>query len=266
MRSYELFTFAFFAFFVVAAWGTPLRTGPRVRATCIGALGMLVVVLLPELGGSHGGALLRNLAPAGLLLVGYWQTGQFMVGADPRFQARLERFDRRWSSWVSHLRGAAERVPILAAYLELSYFACYPVVPLGVLVLHLGGRTDLVESFWLVVLPATFATHALTTVFQSNPPWMADGGRPSRTLGHLRSMNRWITDHASIRVNSFPSGHVASALAVALVLLGEIPVAGVLFLCIAGSIGLSSLVLAYHYLADVTLGAGLAVLSWLVLG
>ena len=117
------------------------------------------------------------------------------------------------------------------------------------------------------MLPATFATHALTTVFQSRPPWMAlaEGERAAGASG-VAWLNQWVTNNASIRFNSFPSGHVACASAVGLVLLEIFPPAGMVFLWMAGSIAAATLLLRHHYGLDVILGFALAVVSFTLLG
>lgn len=267
MRSAEIISIAFFGAFTVAAAVVALPRARRIRGIGIGLAGILITWLLPQLDALAGGAVVRDFLPGFLLLVAYWQTGQFVVGSDPRFQGFLEQVDERWFAGASKLRtGLGERRAI-AHYLEVAYMACYPVVPLGVAVLYLLGRHDAVDQLWRVVLPATYATHGLTAVFHSFPPWMADSAddRSYRSLS-LRSVNEWVTDNASIRVNSFPSGHAASSFAIGFVLFDALPVAGLAFLWIAASIAASSVLLRYHYVLDVVLGIGLAGASYLLLG
>jgi len=66
--------------------------------------------------------------------------------------------------------------------------------------------------------------------------------------------------------NTFPSGHVTSAVAIALVILALDLVAGMVFLWVAASITVATVVLRYHYAADALLGIALAVLAFAVLG
>jgi membrane-associated phospholipid phosphatase len=152
-------------------------------------------------------------------------------------------------------------------YLEAAYFMCYPAVPLGVVVLQLAGHHDSVDRFWTVVLPPSLLCYALTVVFPNLAPRQveSDAGYALRRpgVGHL---NEWVLRRAAIAGNTFPSGHVASTLAVALVLLDLIPVAGVVFLWVAASIVLSTVILRYHYTTDAVLGASLACLSFASLG
>ena len=267
MRPAELISIAFFGAFVVAGVVVPLPRARRVKAIGIGAAGILIAWLLSRLDALPGGTVARDFIPGFLLLIGYWQTGQFVVSNNPRFQAFLEQFDERWvpaaASVIERLRGQR----VIAHYLDLAYLACYPVVPLGVAALYLSGRSDTVDQFWLVVLPATYATHGLTTVFWSWPPWMAESVEGhSLMTSSLRSVNKWITDNASIRANSFPSGHVSSAFAIGFVLFETLPLVGLAFLWIAASIATASVLLRYHYVLDVLLGVGLAGASYLLLG
>lgn len=267
MRTAEIISFAFFGVFVVAALVVRLPRTRRIKGVGIGAAGMLIAWLLPQLDAAPGGAVARDFVPSFLLLVGYWQTGQFVVDSDPRFQAFLERFDRRWFAGAQALRERFGKRPPIAHYLEVAYMACYPVVPLGIAALYLLDRSDAVDQFWRVVLPATYATHGLTAVFHSSPPWMADPSEDrNRPSSNLRSVNEWVTDNASIRFNSFPSGHVSSSFAIGFVLLETLPVLGLTFLWIAVGIAASSILLRYHYVLDVLLGLGLAGASYVLLG
>lgn len=267
MRSAEIISLAFFGAFTVAAAVVPLPKARRIKGIGIGVAGVLIAWLLPQLDALAGGAVARDFIPAFLLLVAYWQTGQFVVGSDPRFQAFLERFDERWFAVAARLRRNLGDRRTIPHYLEIAYITCYPVVPLGVAVLYFMGRSDAVDQFWRVVLPATYATHGLTAVFHSWPPWMADSvAARTRRSSTLRSVNEWVTDNASIRANSFPSGHAASSFAIGFVLFDALPVAGLAFLWIAASIAASSILLRYHYVLDVVLGVGLAGASYVLLG
>ena len=64
--------------------------------------------------------------------------------------------------------------------------------------------------------------------------------------------------HATIGVNTFPSGHVAVSLAVALAVIGSMPLAGVVLLVLAVSISIACVVGRYHYAVDVIAGAMVA--------
>ena len=78
-------------------------------------------------------------------------------------------------------------------------------------------------------------------------------------------MNEWVTDYASIRANTFPSGHVAGSFAIALFLFTVSPGVGLVFLGIAMSTSISTVLLGYHYSLDVVLGLAVGAASFLVL-
>ena len=73
-------------------------------------------------------------------------------------------------------------------------------------------------------------------------------------------MNLWILKYGSIQAISFPSAHVASALAVSLVLLRFVPIAGLVFLVISFWIAVAAVIGGYHYAIDVLLGAAMALI------
>ena len=73
-------------------------------------------------------------------------------------------------------------------------------------------------------------------------------------------LNHWILRRASVKAITFPSAHVASALAAALVLLLLKPWVGVIFLGAALSIVVATVVGGYHYAADVLLAVMAAIL------
>jgi membrane-associated phospholipid phosphatase len=195
------------------------------------------------------------------MLVPYWQVGQFFTGSDPVAEARLAKFDRIFFRWLG-LQPARTRIRVsLAVYLELAYVMDYPLIPLALLVLYTTGLRTMVDFFWLVVLLATYVSFALTLLIRASPPRILPGYAGFQIPPTpVRSLNRGILDHASIQAVTCPSAHVASSLAAALVLLGVQPWAGVIFLWIALSIGVGTIVGGYHYVADVLLAAAIALL------
>ena len=63
--------------------------------------------------------------------------------------------------------------------------------------------------------------------------------------------------NATTGVNTFPSGHVAVTLAVALGVISSLPLVGAMMLFFAGSISVACVVGRYHYAVDVLAGAAL---------
>jgi membrane-associated phospholipid phosphatase len=58
-------------------------------------------------------------------------------------------------------------------------------------------------------------------------------------------------------VNTFPSGHVAVTIAVAVGVISTLPVTGAILLGLAASISVACVVGRYHYAVDVLAGAAL---------
>jgi hypothetical protein len=147
LRSAEWISIAFFASFGIAAVVLPLPTPRRRRAVGIGLTAIATAAALRLLGENGPAGVLRDLAPALLILMAYWQSGQFFRGSHPRIQDTLIRIESGWFPGVRRLTGDLANRPLLAAYLESSYFLCYPVVPLGVATLYLTDQRHVTDTF-----------------------------------------------------------------------------------------------------------------------
>jgi hypothetical protein len=263
VRTGEWISVSFYALLAVTSAFTALPAGRRSRIVAAGLAGALFAWSLRLLEGTPQGPLVRDLMPALLLLIGYWQSGQFFRGPNPRIQDAFRAIEQRWFSWVHGLRA----IRWLDAYLEWAYLGCYVLIPLGVIVLHATGHPEAVDRFWTVLLVPTFICHGCTVFVPSLPPWLADpGAAATDPQSGIRSFSTWLLEHASIRANTFPSGHVASSFGAALVVLTVSPVAGLVFLWIAGSIALATTALRYHYALDAVLGVALALLAFVLWG
>jgi membrane-associated phospholipid phosphatase len=200
---------------------------------------------------------LRDWLTVAVFLVPYWQTGQFFQGPNHRIEQRLLAFDRWLMPRTAESSGTSRTGLGLA--LEVAYLFCYPMVPLGLLALYLGGQRSHVASFWLVVLIATYFCYLFTLFVPAYPPRDLGAGRPAPAqTGKARVFNRWILKHGSIHAISFPSAHVASAFAISLVLLRYTPFIGGLFLFVSIWIAVGAVAGRYHYALDVLLGAAVA--------
>ncbi len=207
-------------------------------------------------------SVIRDWLTVALLLVPYWQTGQFFQRPNPRIEQWLMAFDR----WLWPGLAAASGTPRtpLGLSLEVAYLFCYPLVPLGLLGLYLAGERRHVDGFWFVVLISTYICYAITPFFPAYPPRDLAGGQPpSAAVGKTRIFNRWILKHGSIHAISFPSAHVASTLAVSLVLLRFVPLAGLVFLVVSIWIAVGAVMGRYHYALDVLLGAVVALVVFI---
>jgi membrane-associated phospholipid phosphatase len=279
MRSSEWISVGVYALFVAGSLATSLEPRRRRRVVGLGSAGGLLATGLAVLGGRPGVEPLRDFVPGLFLLLGYWQAGQFFTGGRPSVERALHLLDVRWFPGLGSRGVAAEqraRFPTypqawLGGYLEATYFLCYLLVPLAIAVLYFLGRPDQVDALWTVVLPPTFACYVLTVLFPGRPPRLLEGEGGTVAAEKLpgsgfRSLNLWILRHAGMGGNTFPSGHVTSAVAIALVILALDLVAGLVFLWVAASITVATVVLRYHYAADALMGIALAVLAFAVLG
>ena len=267
MRSAEWISVAFFTLFLFAGAFAPLDGRKRLKTIGIGVTGILAAGILQFLEALPTVDVIHDIIPGLFLLMAYWQSGQFFKSSNAKLQASLRRLDEGWFPGVLRITSSLEKRRVLSTYLEAAYLMCYPIVPLGIGVLYLVGQRDAIDQFWRVVLPPSYACYGFTALFQSLPPRLVDADEGVRLRrSNLRSLNLWVLRHASIRANTLPSGHVANSVAIGLVLLKLIPVAGAVFLWIAGSITMATAILRYHYSIDALLGIALALLSFVLFG
>jgi membrane-associated phospholipid phosphatase len=251
MRFYEWLTFVFYIAFALLAWKRALPLRRRAMITVNAAAGVAALLLLRS-------TPLQNWLPLAFIPLAYWQTGYFVLPLNQKLQSRLESFDE---SFLRSIRLG----PHITFWLELAYLLVYPLVPLGLIALYLSGMGQFAEEFWNVVLPPAYLCYATFPFVQTLPPRAIEervAWEPQRTK--IRILNLFVLRHVSIQANTFPSGHVAASLAIALVLLRHAPEAGVLFLIMAIAIAAGAFFGRYHYGLDVLIGAALAVISFLL--
>ncbi|HLI30763.1 MAG TPA: phosphatase PAP2 family protein [Terriglobia bacterium] len=210
-------------------------------------------------------SIFRDWLPAPLILLGYRESGRLTFPrADQSFEKAFLRWDKRIfrKGLAQFLDGNFPRW--FDALLEFSYLQCYVIVPSGVAVLYLAHQRNCVDHYWSIVLPSVFVAYGLTPLFPAQPPRkLSRNSLPAREPLLLRRFNLWIHDHASIRVNTFPSGHVAGAAAASLAMIHPLPVAAVCYFIIAIGIVLGSVRGRYHYSVDALAGALVAVAAYL---
>jgi membrane-associated phospholipid phosphatase len=266
MRTSERIQLGFAVVFALAAWATALTSRPlparrRWIVTGLAAFAVIAISLThlcaPHFSPNQFSIFLDCLTVA-LFLVPYWQTGQFFLKPNPKIEDRLLAFDRWLLPRVSAKSGTG-RNPI-GFLLEMAYLSCYPLVPLGLAAVYLAGLRGKVDGFWMVLLLSTYLCYAITPFVPAYPP-RSLVGNPSavaeakKDANKGRIFNRWILQHGSIHAISFPSAHVASAFAIAFVLLFYSFWIGMIFLVIAIMISLGAVIGRYHYALDVLLGA-----------
>jgi membrane-associated phospholipid phosphatase len=265
MRTSEWIQVGFAVILATAALIRPLPSERRWITAILAALVIVVVALVRS--SAHyipqrSVSMIRDWLPAGLLLVPYWQTGQFFLEPNIKIQNRLAAFDHWLLPRVAATSGTSRTC--IGWSMEVAYLFCYPLVPLGLLALYAFGLRGYVSGFWFVVLVSTYICYAITPFVPALPPRVLDSAQVVSTPpGKARAFNRWILNHGSIHAISFPSAHVASALAVSFILLRVIPIVGLAFLVVAIWISIGAVVGRYHFMLDVLLGAVTALVVFL---
>lgn len=267
MRPAEWIQVGFSLILAVAAWIVPLPMRRRLIVTLLAAslLGAeALAISFSRFLTPIQASVVRDWLPSVLMLIPYWQAGQFFIAPNEKFQDSLLRLDSRWLPNIASTSGTPHTP--LGVALEIAYLFCYPLVPLGLVALYAMGLRQFTDIFWLTVLTSTYICYAITPFFPALPPRsVAIAGHTTVESSTGRSFNRWLLKHGSIHAISFPSAHVASALAVALVLLWFAPLIGLFFLIIAICIGFAAVIGRYHYVLDVLLGALTAILVFIVI-
>jgi membrane-associated phospholipid phosphatase len=254
---------AYFTYITAAAIFLPgIRSAARASAGAFSAAGFLLTLLALA---SPEGTVLRDwVLPPMLLLVAYRASGTLFTRPMPRVEQMLGGLDR-----ALRIRSVSARLPRWAAEcLELAYAAVYPMVPVGLALCILGRATQArppdVDRFWTVVLLTDYVCFGALPWIRTRPPWQVETGEPWPSA--LRAINMRLLGAAGIRMNTFPSGHAAEALAVALLVADAsagLPVYVMLFGAAAVSAG--AVFGRYHYALDAVAGWLVALLLWSVL-
>ena len=270
MRAAEWIHIVVFSFFVSLSWIRRLPARRRAKVTVIGVAGLgatlIAAFLLPRLLPPLAVSVVRDWLPAALVLLVYWQAGEFFMKVDQRFQDWLERIDARMAAPLLHWLARSYLGKWTAAYLELAYLLCYPMIPMSIGTLYLLRLARHADSFWIVVLVSTYLSYGMLPFLQTLPPRMlAEPWLEPLPLSPVRRFNLWILRNASIHANTFPSAHVAASTAAALVLTSLAPwPTGLLFMAIAAGITFGTFAGRYHYSADAVVGSAVAVIVFIV--
>jgi membrane-associated phospholipid phosphatase len=267
MRSAEWINLVYFL--SLSLIGLRVAVSPRRRAIlALGTGGILMALLGPSstvfLDAQMSG-LVRDWLPGPTLLVAYAQASRFFASPAPRLQARLRSLDDRVGALLGRTKVWFEH-RAFGLCLEAVYMMAYPMVPGGLGVLWLLGLRDRADQFWVLVLVPCYACYALLPFAPTLPPRLdrprgaAGPGMPSP----LRRLNLWLIGRFGSGANTFPSGHVAAATATALVVLEADFWLGAGFSFLGAGIAVSAVARRYHYVADVVLGALLALAVRLV--
>ena len=159
MRVAEWIQLFFSSLLGVAAWFWPLPLKRRIKVS-LWALGVISAIGMARFAASFLPALhasvLRDWLTAALLLVPYWQAGQFFVAPDEKLQERMAGFDRRLLQRLLPHQATTPWNKVLGLYVEIAYLAVYPLVPLGLAVLYFLHRRQDADYYWTVVLVAMY--------------------------------------------------------------------------------------------------------------
>ena len=252
-----VFLLAAIAWFRPLGWKRQLNAG-LLAAVAIGAI--LLAYWSSRWLSPLAAAVLRDWLPVPLMLFPYWQAGQLFMGADSLAEKRLAHFDAAFFRALGISPAKTSISPALGIYLELAYLLVYPLMPLGLATLYVTNSRQFVNYYWIVVLLATYICIAITPFVPAMPPRaLASYEKFRMPPSKLGALNRFILRRGSIQAITFPSAHVASAMAAGLVLVRVEPWAGLIFLLIGVSITVATVVGGYHYAADALLAALVAV-------
>lgn len=257
MRKAEWITVIAFCFFFLASWLRPVSMRRRMAITAIGATGLILLAwfrLADQFLPPYPVTVVRDILPALLMPMVYWQAGWLSGEINHGFQAKLQQLDCKLASrWMPVL--AQPKYRWAMAILELAYISCYVLVPLGLVVFYATGLERHIPEYWNVSLLATYPCYAFTAFFPTMPPRILEKKQTANVTGKIRTFNLWVVRSFSTELNTFPSAHVTATLGSSLVLLHFVPGIGLLFVLVSIGIGLGAVMGRYHYGADVLLAA-----------
>lgn len=264
MRASEWLTIAYFTYLGVLAVARPFMVARR-RALLVAAAVLATICLALALPQGAMRERVRDWLPAAYLLAGYWLSGLYFIKPMPHVEQQFLRFDRRlYRSGLTTLV-ALTPWPLLDL-LEFAYLSCFIFVPGGMLILSLTGHAASADRFWTIVLAGEFGSFGVLPWIQTRPPRDLEPPDPINSRGLIvRRLNLYMCGTTSIGWNTFPSGHVAGALAAALAVSEAVPAATAPMFIAATLIAISTVVGRYHYAVDAIAGALLTLTVWAIM-
>jgi membrane-associated phospholipid phosphatase len=261
LRASEWIVIAYFAYLAAVALGARLPIGRR-AGFIAEVLGTTAVTLWVAGLTTGAGLVIRDWMPAAYLLTMYWMPARLVTSSNVSFEAWLASLDRRWLPNGATM--LTDRLPRIALeFIELSYLLCYPLIPIGVGVLYAAGARAEVDRYWTAVLLSGALSYGPLPRLATHPPRRSQTPALPR-VQKVRSLNLIVLHHASVQWNTFPSGHVATAVAAALAVTAREPLAGSVLGILAAGIAAAAVVGRYHYLADTAAGVAAALMGFLV--
>lgn len=259
MQIWLIATLLFFAYVALVA-AFPIRPRPSRRGRLFAAAAGGVLFTFGAAAVPYHAVLHDWVAPPLALLLAYWTSGLLFVAPDPRQERVLEALDRRL-----RILETARRLPApLPALLEAAYLGVYPIIPIALALEHFFVPDPDPARFWTVVLVTDFVCFGFLPWVQTRPPRALEPVAPWSSA--VRRFNMGIVSTASIQMNTFPSGHAAEALVVALLLIGAPWPLVALMLAAALAISAGAVYGRYHYAADAVAGWVVAAMVWLAMG
>jgi membrane-associated phospholipid phosphatase len=250
----ERIALAYFIYLGIVGWLRPIGIARRVRVSLVAIVGSVAVWRI-------AGAPLqvRAWAPLAYILIGYYASAYLFVAPSRALERWLVAWDRRVLGDPS-TRFARWPRPVLAL-LEVVYMGCFILIGAGFAVLAANGHASSAEHYWTLVTGAELGSFAPLAFVQTRPPWALER-KPVLADSVVHDLAERMVRHLTIRVNTFPSGHVAGSLAVALAVLSAMPWTGAALVGLALAIGVATVVGRYHYVVDALAGAGLSLAIW----
>jgi membrane-associated phospholipid phosphatase len=256
LRPAEWIAGLYFAGLAVVAFrrAVPASTRRRLWGGCAFAIAAIL-----GLGSAHHPSVapVRDWAPLAYVWMAYRLPALLVTSRHEVFERWLITGDRRWSRVLERID---TRLPsIVREVFEAAYLACYLLLPLGYACLLMGGHPDERDRYWLAVMIAAALCYG-------GLPWLA--ARTPRDIGPallspsvLRRVNRWLLSRASVGHNTFPSGHAAMAVAIALAVSARMPVVGGAIGCVAIGVVAGSVLGRYHYSIDALAGIAVGIVA-----
>jgi hypothetical protein len=243
----------FFGYLAVVAV-LPRGLARQRRTQTLLGVAIAAVVLAASIALPGDGVANRWLLPPALLLLGYWTSGRLFVAPMPRVERLFVSLDEALS-----IQATAGRCPrLLVELLEFAYAGVYLLVPIALLIALRSGVSA--DRFWTTILITDYVCFAMLPWIQTRPPRSLGFPMPWRSA--WRPVNERLLDASSIQVNTFPSGHAAEGLALALLTAGAPAPLAVWMFFNAAAISAGAVLGRYHYAADAFAGWLVALLVW----
>jgi hypothetical protein len=239
----------------------PVRHQLRVLAVAVVCTGLSL--MLSQMQPSPVLQVIREWIPGIYLMQGYWLCGLFFQRPMTDIERRLIDVDRVLFRTLKGTEFLMRGPRVVLEYFELTYLLAYPFVPASFGVLcWLGARAD-ADRFWTSLLIAGFGAYGMLPWIQTRPPRTFERRGPADTRGlFFRRLNVMVLDHASVQVNTFPSGHASVTFAAALAVSSVSTELGLTFGVVAASITIATVLGRYHYAVDSIVGLLLGSIAW----